>query len=98
MAVREAIPRRKEPQAGVCSFAKSLLPGEIHEALVFPWPVPDPAEQDRIRDLNARIRDYCAEHYGPHKAEQERWIPDQVLRDLGEIGALGLYVDEAYGG
>ncbi len=34
----------------------------------------------------------------PAQAEEERWIPDEVLRDLGEIGALGLYVDEAYGG
>src|SRR5262249_49462296 len=48
--------------------------------------------------LNARIRDYCAEHYDAREAEDEGWIPDRVLRDLGEIGALGLYVDEAYGG
>ena len=57
-----------------------------------------PEEQDRIRDLNARLREYCAEHYDPRKVEEERWIPDEVLRDLGEIGALGLYVDEQYGG
>jgi hypothetical protein len=98
MGVREAIPRKQEAQEGVSSFAKSLFLGEIHEELVFPWPKPDREEQDRIRDLNARIRDYCAEHYDARKAEEERWIPDQVLRDLGEIGALGLYVDKAYGG
>ncbi|MGZ5323567.1 MAG: acyl-CoA dehydrogenase family protein [Solirubrobacterales bacterium] len=44
------------------------------------------------------MREYCAEHYDPRKVEEERWIPDGVLRDLGEIGALGLYVDERYGG
>ncbi|HSD23409.1 MAG TPA: acyl-CoA dehydrogenase family protein [Solirubrobacterales bacterium] len=98
MAVREAIPRQAEAEEGVSSFAKSLFLGEIHEELVFPWPTADKEEQDRIRALNARIRDYCAEHYDPSKAEEERWIPDQVLRDLGEIGALGLYVDEEYGG
>src|SRR5512144_283981 len=98
MAVREAIPRQAEAEEGVSSFAKSLFLGEIHEELVFPWPTADQEEQDRIRALNARIRDYCAEHYDPSKVEEERWIPDQVLRDLGEIGALGLYVDEAYGG
>ena len=98
MAVREAIPRRAEAEEGVSSFAKSLFLGEIHEELVFPWPQADREEQDRIRDLNARIRDYCAEHYDARKAEEERWIPDEVLRDLGEIGALGLYVDEQYGG
>jgi acyl-CoA dehydrogenase family protein 9 len=98
VAVREAIPRKAEAEEGVSSFAKSLFLGEIHEELVFPWPTADREEQDRIRELNARIRDYCAEHYDPRKAEEERWIPDRVLRDLGEIGALGLYVDERYGG
>ena len=98
MAVREAIPRKAEAEEGVSSFAKSLFLGEIHEELVFPWPSADREEQDRIRELNARIREYCAEHYDPRQAEEERWIPEQVLRDLGEIGALGLYVDQKYGG
>src|SRR4051812_49911142 len=98
MGVREAIPRRKEAQEGVSSFAKSLFLGEIHEELVFPWPVTGAEEQDKIRALNSRIRDYCSENYDPRKAEEDRWIPDEVLRDLGEIGALGLYVDEKYGG
>ena len=98
MAVREAIPKEEEAKEGVSSFGKSLFLGEIHEELVFPWPTPEPDEQDRIRELNARIRDYCAENYDPRKVEEERWIPDQVLRDLGEIGALGLYVEPEYGG
>ena len=98
MAVREAIPRKVEAEEGVSSFAKSLFLGEIHERLVFPWPTADREEQDRIRALNTRIRDYCAEHYDPRQVEEERWIPDHVLHDLGEIGALGLYVDEQYGG
>jgi len=98
VAVREAIPRKAEAEEGVSSFAKSLFLGEIHEQLVFPWPTADREEQDRIRELNTRIRDYCAEHYDPRQAEEERWIPDQVLRDLGEIGALGLYVKKEYGG
>jgi acyl-CoA dehydrogenase family protein 9 len=98
MAVREAIPRKDEAQEGVSSFAKSLFLGEIHEDLVFPWPATDPEEQDQIRALNARIREYCGENYDPRQMEKERWIPDEVLRDLGEIGALGLYVDRRYGG
>jgi alkylation response protein AidB-like acyl-CoA dehydrogenase len=98
VAVREAIPKRDQTEEGVSSFAKSLFLGEIHEQLVFPWPKPDPDEQVRIKELNTRIREYCAENYDPRRAEEERWIPDEVLRDLGEIGALGLYVPEEYGG
>jgi alkylation response protein AidB-like acyl-CoA dehydrogenase len=98
MPVREAIPRAPEAKQGVSSFAKSLFLGEIHEELVFPWPTPAAEEQDRIRELNARIREYCADNYDPRRVEEERWIPDEVLRDLAEIGALGLYVPEEYGG
>jgi acyl-CoA dehydrogenase family protein 9 len=100
MAVREAIPQAKESEAGqeVSSFAKALFLGEIHEDLVFPWPRPDESEQERIRELNTKLREYCAENYDPVRVEEERWIPDEVLRDLGEIGVLGLYVDEKYGG
>jgi acyl-CoA dehydrogenase family protein 9 len=98
VGVREAIPQKEEAQEGVSSFAKSLFLGEIHEELIFPWPEPDRAEQDKVRDLNSRIREYCTANYDPRQAEEERWIPDRVLRDLGEMGALGLYVDEAYGG
>jgi acyl-CoA dehydrogenase family member 9 len=100
MAVREAIPKRPESETDqeVSSFAKSLFLGEIHEQLVFPWPHPDADEQDRIRELNTKLREYCAENYDPRRIEEERWIPDEILRDLGEIGVLGLYVDEKYGG
>ena len=30
--------------------------------------------------------------------EEKRWIGDDVIRDLGEAGLCGLYVDEQYGG
>ena len=32
------------------------------------------------------------------KVEEKRWIGDDVIRDLGEAGLCGLYVDERYGG
>jgi acyl-CoA dehydrogenase family protein 9 len=90
-----------EPQANggppVSSFAKSLFLGEIHEQLVFPYPKPEPSEQERIRRLNSDLREF-AESYDPRRVEEERWIPDEAIRRLGEIGALGLYVDERYGG
>ncbi|HZA57900.1 MAG TPA: acyl-CoA dehydrogenase family protein [Solirubrobacterales bacterium] len=100
MAVREAIPslREADTEQKVSSFAKALFLGEIHDELVFPWPSPEAEEQARIRDLNARLREYCAENYDPRRIEEERWIPDETLRELGEIGVMGLYVDERHGG
>jgi acyl-CoA dehydrogenase family member 9 len=88
-----------EPPAvkGCSSFSKALFLGEIHEGLVFPWPQPDPSEQDRIRALIASVRE-LAESIDPREIEEKRWIGDDVVRELGERGLCGLYVDERYGG
>ena len=65
--------------------------------MVFPWPAPDPAEQQRIRDLNAAARE-IGSRMDHRKIEEKRWIGDDVIRELGAAGLCGLYVDEAYGG
>src|SRR5436190_1722106 len=46
--------RAKQPTS---SFAKSLFCGEIHEEMVFPWPEPDPDEQEKVRGLIAAARE-----------------------------------------
>jgi acyl-CoA dehydrogenase family member 9 len=79
------------------SFAKSLFLGEIHEELVFPFPAPDPDEQDRIRSLNSRLWG-LAEDWDVARWEEDRWIGDRTVRDLGKAGLCGLYVPEEYGG
>jgi acyl-CoA dehydrogenase family member 9 len=82
-------------ERGVSSFAKSLFLGEIHEDLVFPFPKPDPAEQDRIRALIRALREMP---YDARKVEEDRWLGDDTIAALGERGLLGLYVPEEYGG
>jgi acyl-CoA dehydrogenase family member 9 len=86
------------PAATECSsFSKALFLGEIHEGLVFPWPEPDPSEQDRIRRLIAAVRE-LADSIDPRRIEEERWVGDKLVRELGERGLCGLYVPEEYGG
>jgi acyl-CoA dehydrogenase family member 9 len=82
-------------ERAVSSFAKSLFLGEIHEELVFPYPKPDPDEQDRIRELIASLRELP---YDSARVEEERWIGDDTIAELGERGLLGLYVPKEYGG
>ena len=86
------------PQEGVSSFGKSLFCGEIHEDLVFPYPKPDLAEEQRVRNLIDALRAFAAESIDPRKIEEERWIGDEVVAGLGERGLCGLYVPEQYGG
>jgi acyl-CoA dehydrogenase family protein 9 len=95
----EAATTTQEPAAGteVSSFAKSLFLGEIHEEMVFPFPKPEESEQQRIRELNSSLRE-LAETINPAKIEEQRWLGDDLVRELGERGLCGLYVPEQYGG
>ncbi len=86
-----------KPERAVSSFTKSLFLGEIHEDMVFPWPAPDPDEQERIRGLNAAARE-IGSRMDLRKIEEDRWIGDDTIRELGDAGLMGLYVDEKYGG
>jgi acyl-CoA dehydrogenase family member 9 len=90
-------PRGDAERTGVSSFCKSLFLGEIHEELVFPWPEPNAAEQERVRTLISAAREIGG-RIDPRKIEEDRWIGDGLIKDLGEAGLLGLYVPEEYGG
>ena len=96
-AATEARVEQARTEQPCSSFAKSLFLGEIHEDLVFPWPQPDPAEQERVRALIAAA-DELGSRLDPRKIEEDRWIGDDVIRELGERGLCGLYVPERYGG
>lgn len=89
----------EKPESGeaASSFAKSLLLGEIHEEMVFPWPEPDAEEQRKVRELNAKARE-IGDGIDHRQVEEDRWIGDDNIARLGEAGLCGLYVDEKYGG
>jgi acyl-CoA dehydrogenase family member 9 len=89
--------QRREAEAAVSSFSKSLFLGEIHEEMVFPFPRPSEDEQDRIRALNASLRE-LGEGIDTRKIEEKGWVGDDLIRELGERGLCGLYVPEQYGG
>jgi acyl-CoA dehydrogenase family member 9 len=80
------------------SLARSLFLGEIHDEAAFPFPRLDEDQRKQVDGLIAELRAYCDRHYDARQAEAERWIPDAVLRDLGELGLLGLYVPREFGG
>src|SRR5437868_8255459 len=90
-------PRDAAREQGVSSFAKSLFLGEIHEDLVFPFPRPPEDDQRRTRELIAQAREF-GEGYDERRVEDERWIGDDKIAELGERGLTGLYVPTEYGG
>jgi acyl-CoA dehydrogenase family protein 9 len=90
-------PERDRADQPASSFAKSLFCGEIHEEMVFPWPEPDAAEQDRVRGLIDAARG-IGDRIDSRQIEEKRWLGADLVRDLGEAGLCGLYVPEQYGG
>ena len=82
----------------VSSFGKALALGEIHEDLVFPYPIPKGDEASKVRGLIQAFRNYANDNIDPLAIDESGEIPDQVYRDLGELGLMGLYVPEEYGG
>ncbi len=65
---------------------------------MFPFPTPGSEERGRIERSVADLRDLAEQSYDPKQVEEERWIGDDFVADLGERGLLGLYVPEKYGG
>src|SRR3712207_6317624 len=82
----------------VSSFAKALALGEIHEDLVFPYPIPRGDEAAKVRGLIQAFRSYAEEKIDSQRIDETGEIPDSVYRELGELGLMGLYVPEEYGG
>src|SRR4051795_2731785 len=82
----------------VSSFSKALALGEIHEDVVFPYPIPRGEEAEKVRNLIRGFRDYAAQNIDSREIDETGTISDEIYRDLGDLGLMGLYVDEAYGG
>ena len=80
------------------SFTKSLFLGRLDSELVMPYPVMAADERERVHTLASKAREYLLSVYDPMKAERDGWVGDDTIRDLGELGLLGLFVDQEYGG
>ncbi|WP_415840309.1 acyl-CoA dehydrogenase family protein, partial [Nocardiopsis gilva] len=79
------------------SFGKELYLGRLRLDLVHPYPRPDAAAERTGEEFLARLRKYC-ETIDAQRIEREECIPDEVMRGLKELGALGMKIPQAYGG
>src|SRR5882724_5191535 len=54
-------------------------------------------DQRMIRDM---AREFARKELAPHAAqwEKDKWIPDAVVAQMGELGLLGMVVPEEWGG
>ncbi|MET7569971.1 acyl-CoA dehydrogenase family protein [Streptomyces sp. NPDC005492] len=80
------------------SFAKELFLGRFRLDLIHPHPMPPDEDARRGEEFLAKLRVFCETEIDAARIEREARIPDEVIRGLKEIGALGMKIDIKYGG
>ncbi|MFD9301113.1 acyl-CoA dehydrogenase family protein [Streptomyces sp. NPDC060048] len=80
------------------SFAKELFLGRFRLDLIHPHPVPADEDVRRGEAFLARMREFCETSIDGARIEREAKIPDETVRGLKELGALGMKIDPKYGG
>src|SRR5437773_7012406 len=66
------------------SFGKELFLGRLRLDLVDPWPTPDPEVAARGAAFLDKLRAYAESDIDGAQIERDAFIPDEVLRGLGE--------------
>src|SRR3954449_6137866 len=80
------------------SFGKELFLGNFRLDLIHPQPELDPAAVETGRAFLKRLRAFLTEHVDRQQIEREAKIPEDVIRGLKDLGALGMKIPEEYGG
>ncbi|MFH8294561.1 acyl-CoA dehydrogenase family protein [Streptomyces sp. NPDC018059] len=80
------------------SFAKELFLGRFRLDLIHPHPMPPAEDAVRGEEFLARLREFCETKIDSARIEREARIPDETVKGLKELGALGMKIDTKYGG
>lgn len=80
------------------SFGKELFLGHFRLDLVHPHPHPSDEDRKKGEAFLSKLEPFLREEVDPLQIERDAKIPDQVVKGLCELGALGMKVDERYGG
>ncbi|OEU91374.1 acyl-CoA dehydrogenase family protein [Streptomyces oceani] len=95
---REVAEAAREQDWRKPSFAKELFLGRFRLDLIHPHPEAEAESVRRGEKFLATLRDFCMSSIDGPLIERESRIPDEVMRGLKEIGALGMKVGTEYGG
>jgi acyl-CoA dehydrogenase family protein 9 len=96
-------PTRPPAREARPSFLRGLFAGQIHDALLFPYPEPlerrDRGEAATVRRLLRALDEMRAGGLiDSARFDEEETIPDETLTAFGQRGLLGITVPREYGG
>ena len=80
------------------SFGKESFLGRFRLDLINPHPVASDEDRRKGEAFLAKLEKFLREEVDPLQIERDAKIPEHVVKGLSELGALGMKVDEKYGG
>jgi alkylation response protein AidB-like acyl-CoA dehydrogenase len=80
------------------SFGKELFLGRFQLDLIHPHPRPTPEARDKGERFLTRLEAFLRDDVDPLQIERDARIPEHVVKGLCNLGALGMKIDEEYGG
>ncbi|HQN09265.1 MAG TPA: acyl-CoA dehydrogenase family protein [Thermoanaerobaculia bacterium] len=80
------------------SFLKALYQGRFDESLVFPYPEIPEDTKELVTAFADAYRDFDAANIDSEKIDADHFFPRDVVKGLGELGAMGMAIPEEYGG
>ncbi len=80
------------------SFAKELFLGNFRLDLIHPHPRPGNFERQKGEAFLAELERFLVREVDPLQIERDDKVPEQVVKGLFALGALGMKIDESYGG
>ena len=80
------------------SFARGLFMGHVDESLIFPFPHLGAEEKESLDLVLESFTRFAKDRLDGARFDREMEMPLQIIRDLGELGVLGITVPETYGG
>ncbi|WP_149261174.1 acyl-CoA dehydrogenase family protein [Actinomadura sp. K4S16] len=95
---RKVAEEARETEWRLPSFGRQLFLGGLRLDLIHPHPRPSGDQRAKGEEFLARLAEFCAAEVDPARIEREARIPDEVVRGLRDLGALGMKIPEKYGG
>ena len=80
------------------SFAGGLFMGDCDLRGVFPFPEQNPHDREQGEAFLERLEQYLHEKVDPDEIDRTGEIPDEVIQELGRMGAFGIKIPTQYGG
>ncbi len=89
---------RPAAAAAPASFMKSLFSGRLEAGMVFPYPRQDAEDRETLNLVLESFRAWARERLDGAAIDKAAVFPEAQVRELKELGLLGLTIPEEYGG